>query len=242
LSSWAKIGPLAVVFVLSLLSCTQGAQPTGTGRSAPGSDTRPAASAPQKTFVIAIRGELPSVAAKPLIPFSMALYPPLYLFNATLDYRDEREVAKPYLAEALPELNTDTWKVFPDGRMETTYRLRPNLTWHDGMPLSAEDFVFAYRVYAKPELGAANTPPIGMMEDVLAPDDRTVVIRWRQTYPDAAIMAEGWLIGFQSLPGTPSRSSSAAWTRSRSARSHSGHRSTSGSGPSRSNRGSRART
>ena len=26
--------------------------------------------------------------------------------------------------------------VFPDGRMETTYRLKPDLTWHDGAPLT----------------------------------------------------------------------------------------------------------
>src|SRR5207245_2437639 len=61
------------------------------------------------------------------------------LFNAYLALNDEHEVAHAYLAEALPQLNTDTWKVFPDGRMETVYQLRPGLTWHDGTPLAAED-------------------------------------------------------------------------------------------------------
>jgi ABC-type transport system substrate-binding protein len=37
--------------------------------------------------------------------------------------------------------------------METRYRLRPGLTWHDRTPLSSEDFVFAWRVYATPALG-----------------------------------------------------------------------------------------
>ena len=32
--------------------------------------------------------------------------------------------------------------------METTLHLRPNLSWHDGTPFSAEDFVFGWRVYA----------------------------------------------------------------------------------------------
>jgi ABC-type transport system substrate-binding protein len=49
----------------------------------------------------------------------------------------------------------DTWRVFPDGRMETTFRLRANLTWHDGEPLSGADFVFAWRVYTNPDLGTA---------------------------------------------------------------------------------------
>jgi peptide/nickel transport system substrate-binding protein len=188
---------LTLAAAIALLACA----PTGGApRQGSSTDARPEATAPQKTLVVAMRGEPPSVASKPLVPFSMALYPPLFLFNASLDYRDEREVPHPYLAEALPQLNTDTWRVFPDGRMETTYRLRPNLTWHDGAKLSAEDFVFAWRIYATPQLGATNSPPIGLMAEVTAPDDRTVVIRWRQLYPDAAVMADGWLIGFQSLP------------------------------------------
>ena len=62
---------------------------------------------------------------------------PYRALNAGLAINDERELPHPYLAEALPELNSDTWRVFPDGRMETAYRLRPNLTWHDGRPLTA---------------------------------------------------------------------------------------------------------
>src|SRR5438105_2637739 len=49
--------------------------------------------------------------------------------NAPLTYVDNRLQVKGILAEAVPELNTDTWKVFPDGGMETTYRLRSGLTW-----------------------------------------------------------------------------------------------------------------
>jgi peptide/nickel transport system substrate-binding protein len=118
------------------------------------------------------------------------------MFNATLDIEDAQEVARPYLAEALPQLNTDSWRVLPDGRMETTYRLRPEVTWHDGTPLSAEDFVFAWQVYATPALGQASTPPVGLMEEVQAPDARTVVIRWRQTFFEAAALNDE----FQALP------------------------------------------
>jgi len=38
------------------------------------------------------------------------------------------------------------------------------------------------------------------MESVTAPDDRTLVIQWKQTYPDAAIMNDGTLVGYQALP------------------------------------------
>jgi len=102
-----------------------------------------------------------------------------------LDFLDEKAVPRPYLAEALPQLNTDTWRVLPEGRMQTTYRLRPNLTWQDGTPLSAEDFAFAWRVFSSPEFGVSGSLPIGAMADVLAPEPRTVVIQWRRLYPEA---------------------------------------------------------
>jgi peptide/nickel transport system substrate-binding protein len=192
-----SIASLCLVLVTTLAGCA----PTGgSGVPGAGGDGRPVASGPQRTLVIAYRQELPSVASKPLVSFSAALNPALFLFNANLDYADERGIAQPQLAEGLPQLNSDTWRVFPDGRMETSYRLKPNLTWHDGMPLSAEDFVFAYRVYATPALGAATSPPIGMIDEVLAPDDRTLVIRWRQPYPDAVALTDGTRVGFQALP------------------------------------------
>ncbi len=110
-------------------------------------------------------------------------------FNASLAIIDDQAVARPYLAEALPQLNTDTWQVTPDGRMETTYRLKPNLTWHDGTPLSAEDFVFAYQVYTARGLGGTFTgSPQDQMDDVLAPDPRTVLIRWARLYPQAGAL------------------------------------------------------
>jgi peptide/nickel transport system substrate-binding protein len=118
------------------------------------------------------------------------------LFNAELDLQDARGNTHPYLAEALPQLHTDTWRVLPDGRMETSYRLKPNLVWHDGHPLSAEDFVFGWRVYTDPQLAVPNEAPQSLMEEVLAPDARTIVFRWRRLYPDANALGRD----FQALP------------------------------------------
>jgi peptide/nickel transport system substrate-binding protein len=55
-------------------------------------------------------------------------------------------------------------------------------------------------VYATPQFGAATSPPVGLMDEVLAPDERTVVIRWKQLYPDAAVLSDGTNVGFQALP------------------------------------------
>src|SRR5712692_4367357 len=99
-----------------------------------------------KTLVTIVRSEASSAAAKAL-QTSGSNITPATLFNAGLAILDVHKVPYPELAESLPQLNTDSWKVFPDGRMETTYHLKPNLTWQDGSPLSAEDFVLGLRVY-----------------------------------------------------------------------------------------------
>src|SRR5439155_24643675 len=83
----------------------------------------------------------------------LAIGATLRLLNATLAATDKSGVPQPYLVEALPQLNTDTWRVFPDGRMETVYRLKPGLVWHDGTALTADDILFTWRVLTKPEVG-----------------------------------------------------------------------------------------
>jgi peptide/nickel transport system substrate-binding protein len=121
-------------------------------------------------------------------------------FNATLAYIDGDGNAQPMLAERLPELNTETWRVFPDGRMETIHRLRPNVTWQDGQPLTARDFIFGYQLSSNPALGAFSPKPQDQMEEVLAPDPLTVVIRWRSPSPDAATLSENRDGGLEPMP------------------------------------------
>jgi peptide/nickel transport system substrate-binding protein len=88
--------------------------------------------------------------------------------------------------------------------METRYRLKPNLTWHDGTALSAEDFVFAWRVYTTPELGfaTAGTVPLAAMDEVLAPEANSLVLRWKRPFPGAGVLQTGGAtnLGLPPLP------------------------------------------
>jgi peptide/nickel transport system substrate-binding protein len=121
------------------------------------------------------------------------------MFNAEMAYLDDQHQARPYLIEALPQLNTDTWRVNPDGTMDTTYHLRPSITWHDGQPLTAEDFAFAWRVYSTPASGNANLTPFKFISSVEARDLQTVVIHWKQAYADVTFLA-GQNTEFPPLP------------------------------------------
>lgn len=156
--------------------------------SSSGGDQAAAAPRIQRTLVIMSGAELPSFAAKPLQTLPNPRAAGEAVLNANLTFIDERGLPQPYLAETLPQLGTDSWQVFPDGRMETTYRLRPNLTWHDGQPLGADDYVFAWQVYSTPELGVSENAGTRLIQDVAAPDARTLLVRWKERYAEAGSM------------------------------------------------------
>lgn len=192
-----RLPPMLLLAAMLVAACA----PTTPGT--PRSSTQGEPSAPPgtgRTLVILARGEPPSLALR---SFQMAggSSNSYQAFNATLDEVDEAGTPHPVLAEGLPQLNTDSWRVFPDGQMETTYHLKPDLVYHDGRPLEAEDFAFAWRVYATPALGTFGSAPVPQMAEVSAPDSRTVLIRWRQPYPGAAVLrANAQIEGFQALP------------------------------------------
>src|SRR5205823_5186313 len=113
-------------------------------------------------------------ALSPRPPTTSGITPtgPTMLFSAWLVVFDGQNTPRAQLAERLPELGTPDWQVFPDGQMETTYRLRPDLTWHDGTPLTAEDAVFGWEVFTWPEMGVPMDPPIRLIQGMTAPDAR----------------------------------------------------------------------
>ncbi len=182
-----RIVALLAIVVTALGGCAPRASSDQASRPAVTADSRPS-----RALNSVMKVEPQSLAAKPLRNTGTSVAHGVRLFNAGLAIEDSRERAQPYLAEALPQLNTHSWQLFPDGRMETTWHLKPGLKWHDGTSLTAEDFAFAHRVYATPALGVAGSPPINLMDDVVALDDRTVLIQWKRPYPDAGrLAAEG---------------------------------------------------
>jgi peptide/nickel transport system substrate-binding protein len=200
---------LAVFATLACGAPTSGPASSGPSNPSSGtgadnrSSTEPAVNRSSRTLIMAGRSEIPSLQSKPIRSFGLTSGTTVRLFNAGLALRDAQGNYHPYLAEALPQLNTDSWQVFPDGRMETTYRLKPGLVWHDGTPLSANDWVFSFQVYSVPDFGNATSPPIGLMDEVLAPDDRTIVIRWKRPYFEAGNLEAAGGTSSPSFPALP---------------------------------------
>jgi peptide/nickel transport system substrate-binding protein len=164
---------LLLVLVAVLVGCAApAAQPT---TSAPEAMRLPT------VLSMVINTEVSNLAMKAVGPTSPART--TRLFNAGLTIVDAQTNVLPYLATELPQLNTSSWQVLPDGGMETTWRLRPGLTWHDSQPLTAEDFAFAFQVYRAPTLsGVFTSRPQTLIEQVLAPDPQTVRIVWNAPF------------------------------------------------------------
>src|SRR5438552_18446750 len=105
-----RLVPLFVIIFIS--ACARPASPATPAASAPAA-APPAAAPITRTLVIASRNEPPSLASKALRFVAAPRGIGSALFNATLDYLDEHGAAQTYLAESLPQLNTDSWRVFP---------------------------------------------------------------------------------------------------------------------------------
>ncbi len=98
---------------------------------------------------------------------------------------DDQGNAFPMLATVLPSRDNGTWLVRPDGTMQTTYRIHPNVTWHDGTPLTARDFVFAWTVTRDPDVPMRSRTIATQITGIETPDDHTLVLEWGKTYPFA---------------------------------------------------------
>jgi len=104
------------------------------------------------------------------------------LVHAGLSTMDKGAALVPRLAEAVPSLENGLWKVFPDGRMETTWKIRPNSQWHDGSPFTAEDLVFTAQVVQDRDVGVFRDRAYQNLDGVDAVDAYTVIARWRVPY------------------------------------------------------------
>src|SRR5579871_5449019 len=118
---------VAAFFILVSCAPTSPASPQTSGAT---QSTAPVAA--QRALVIGMRIEPPLAISRTFQPVGQVVATVHNLLNATLVKDDEAGNPSGELADGLPQVDTDTWKVTPDGHMETTYHLRPGLVWHDG--------------------------------------------------------------------------------------------------------------
>ena len=137
---------IALFSVVLATSCAPSPSPAPPGQ--PGQSARPAGV--PKRITTALRGdpkalsEAINTAAGGSSSAGVRELEPLV--NAGLLNMDPKGNLQPLLAEGAPTLENGQWKLNPDGTMETVWKLKPNLVWQDGVPITVDDFLFTAMV------------------------------------------------------------------------------------------------
>ena len=178
---------LVVALVLFIGACAPAATPRAqTEASAPAAPGAPTARAP-KVLRIAVARE-PDGFVLSIVPNATRAgggnQAQSFASNMLQNF-DEKGNKYPELAEALPTTADGPWKLNPDGMMETIWKLRPNLKWHDGAPVTADDLLFGYQFMTTPGLPSTSGTYLRNVSEVIALDRLTVLVRWKTLYVDA---------------------------------------------------------
>jgi len=181
---------LCLVMVLSLVACGGGNNSSG-GNNAGGNDSSDAAE--EKTVVFGLSKTWETMRVPDFI--NGATYQVGAQIFDKLIYLDEQNQVHPRGA--------DSWEWAADG-MSLTFYLNKDAKFHDGEPVTAEDYVFSYKFHATNEVqfqnragtkylvGADATTGIELEPDVLgveAVDDYTLKLNFNGVYNQTSFMA-----------------------------------------------------
>jgi peptide/nickel transport system substrate-binding protein len=185
---------LGMVVTLLLSACAAPAQQAGSS-----GETPPQRAAAKKKVVAALRGDPPVLNAKLGRAGAGRVYgvqESEKLMHVGLLLRDDKGEFHPALAETIPTVENGLWRVLPDGRMTTTWKIRPNAAWHDGAPFTAEDLVFTATVVMDKALPEFGDIAFDAVEGVDAVDAHTLTVRWSKPF----IWANGLFSDTTGLP------------------------------------------
>jgi len=188
MSASSRIGVITLALVTLVVGCapSPASQSSSTGAE---SQTRTAA---KKRMAVAIRGNpwtLNSAINSAGSGGVAGVSEIEDMVHAGLaDIAIRRVAVAPRLAEAVPSIENGLWKVFPDGRMETTWKIRNNARWHDGMPFTTEDLLFTAKLGQDRDLIALGHRGYQFVDSIEALDAQTLIVKWKRPFIGADTM------------------------------------------------------
>src|SRR5688500_16858598 len=173
-------------FLAALVGCAPAAPSPSAG---PATGPSGVSGAPKRITVAVVREQdLRPISTGPQVVATS-------LLHSGLTIRGDGRVRQARLAEAVPSLENGLWKLLPDGRMETTWRLRQGAHWHDGAPVTSDDLTFSLQVGRDREMAGFSVPAYAMIEDVRAPDAATLTITWSGPFIDIGTVLGEFQVG-----------------------------------------------
>jgi len=152
------------------------AGPAPTAKTGTGQEERTAA---PKQLTVGILNEPPNWAPWQALTTAGGSIEVPFLVTRSLTGIDGDGLIQAELAASVPALDRGDWVIKPDGTMEQTWKLRPNLKWHDGQPVTADDFVFGWEIVASPTLPRSVSTSRSLVSEVIATDPDTLTMRFK---------------------------------------------------------------
>jgi peptide/nickel transport system substrate-binding protein len=100
---------------------------------------------------------------------------------------DERMNVVPLLAADVPTLENGGVRVRGDGGMDVVWKLRPNVTWHDGVPFTSADVKFTVDAINSPDYHPESADGFDRIASVETPDPLTAILHYKEVYAPYAI-------------------------------------------------------
>ncbi|MBC7563065.1 MAG: peptide ABC transporter substrate-binding protein [Gemmatimonadaceae bacterium] len=95
---------------------------------------------------------------------------------------DEAMNIVPVLALEVPTTANGGVDLRPDGGMDVTWKLRPGITWHDGVPHTSADVKFTVDAINKGDWKPESVDGFDRISSVDTPDSLTAVVHYREVY------------------------------------------------------------
>src|SRR3990172_2761558 len=92
---------------------------------------------------------------------------------------DENNQPRPVLVTEMP--STENGGISADGKV-ITMKLRPDMIWSDGEPITSDDFVFTVDMHVDPKNAVASAYQYDKKKSVEAPDPTTVVLTFDEPF------------------------------------------------------------
>jgi len=170
-----RIGRIALVPLLAVAACGRGPAPPA--QPSPSAVETPSGPREGGTVVIGALTDIdnwnPYLTSNSFGDDLLSLlYPTLAIEQA--DYREHPPSFAPSLATS--------WEFSAD-KLVLTFHLRPEARWSDGVPVTAEDLVYSWKVQTSEEIGWTSAEIKENIIAVEAVDEHTVRFRFRHAYP-----------------------------------------------------------
>src|SRR6266851_9445328 len=94
-------------------------------------------------------------------------------------YTDDKGAFEAELASEVP--STQNGGISADGKT-ITYKLRSNLTWHDGQPVTGVDVQYTWKAIMQPDHNVATRYGYDRIDSVETPNPQTVVVQFKDAF------------------------------------------------------------